>query len=180
MTGTGSEGDGTHVQAGCPSAWAELWQRHDEALCRSARAVAGAALDDADIEDVVQEAWLRAWRARRSYDPGRPAGPWLRAIVRNVARHRLRRRGRSEREIARARAHWYGTPPVPPDQAVEAVDLAAAVAEALAEMTPRRRRVLERAGEPEKEDRASAAAIRKRRHDGRADLARRLRRRGYL
>jgi len=48
---------------------------------------------DADHEDVVQEALVRAWRKRRQFDPARgtPAG-WLCAITADQARRARRRR----------------------------------------------------------------------------------------
>lgn len=33
---------------------------------------------DPDVDDVVQEAFWRAWRSRRTWDGTRPAGAWLR------------------------------------------------------------------------------------------------------
>ncbi|KRC58901.1 MULTISPECIES: RNA polymerase sigma factor [unclassified Nocardioides] len=48
----------------------------------------------ADADDVLQEALVRAWRRRSTYDAGRgDALPWLLAIVRDRARrHRTRQR----------------------------------------------------------------------------------------
>ncbi len=50
-------------------------------------------------EDVVQNILLSIHRARHTYDPRRPFGPWLRAIARNSVTDALRagaRRGRRE------------------------------------------------------------------------------------
>ncbi len=51
---------------------------------------------DADAEDVVQEALLRAWRKRHTYDQERGSvASWLLAITANIARrrfHQLQRR----------------------------------------------------------------------------------------
>lgn len=44
-----------------------------------------------DAEDIVQEAFARAWRELRRYDPGRPFAPWYFTILRNVARNATRR-----------------------------------------------------------------------------------------
>jgi len=45
-----------------------------------------------DAEDAAQEAFLRAYRAIRTLDPSRPAGPWLKKITVNVCLNRLERR----------------------------------------------------------------------------------------
>lgn len=53
--------------------------------------------DEAEAEDVAQEAFLRLWRAGSSLEIG-PAGvaPWLKRVVSNLAIDRLRVRGRLE------------------------------------------------------------------------------------
>ncbi|MBB3542382.1 MULTISPECIES: sigma-70 family RNA polymerase sigma factor [unclassified Rhizobium] len=47
-----------------------------------------------EAEDVVQEVLLAVHLKRSSWDPSRPIGPWLSAIVRNKLIDSLRRRGR--------------------------------------------------------------------------------------
>jgi len=50
-------------------------------------------------EDVVQNVLLSLHRARHTYQPDRPFGPWLRAIARNAVTDSLRARSRrAERE----------------------------------------------------------------------------------
>jgi RNA polymerase sigma-70 factor (ECF subfamily) len=51
--------------------------------------------DDAD--DLVQETFLRAWRALDRFDPGRPLAPWLARIATNRALSTLA--GRSRRRM---------------------------------------------------------------------------------
>jgi RNA polymerase sigma-70 factor (ECF subfamily) len=49
------------------------------------RALVGARLrDPAGVEDVVQNVLFSMHRARQSFQPGRPFGPWMRAIARNA------------------------------------------------------------------------------------------------
>ena len=45
-------------------------------------------------EDAAQQTFVQAWRAARSFDPGRELGPWLVTIARRVAIdiHRRERR----------------------------------------------------------------------------------------
>jgi RNA polymerase sigma-70 factor (ECF subfamily) len=44
--------------------------------------------EPADVEDTVQEAFLRALDRIQTFDPGRPFAPWLYQVARNVARNR--------------------------------------------------------------------------------------------
>jgi len=72
------------------------WLAHAAALRRLA---AGLLRDEHEAEDLVQETWLRS---RRSDAP--KSGSWFRAVIRNLARDRMRERGRragTEREAAR-------------------------------------------------------------------------------
>jgi len=72
-----------------------LAREHVPALDLFLRAWLG---DSAEVDDVVQESLLVAWRRLDDYDPRRSFGPWLRGIARNVvaSRHRSRAR-RGER-----------------------------------------------------------------------------------
>jgi RNA polymerase sigma-70 factor (ECF subfamily) len=84
-TGTGVSGD----PAADFAAWVEP---HLPAMAR----LAGRLVPAADRDDVVQEALVRAWRRRATYDPTRGAvGTWLLAIVAGCAR-RSRSRGPHE------------------------------------------------------------------------------------
>lgn len=60
-------------------------------------------------EDLVQETYLRALRALRSYRGEAPVGAWLFAIARNVCADHVRRRARRTRLVERLRAQPPGT-----------------------------------------------------------------------
>ena len=51
--------------------------------------------DRQDAEDVAQEAFIKAYRARDSYDPDQPFLPWFHRILRNTCFSFLRKRGRA-------------------------------------------------------------------------------------
>jgi RNA polymerase sigma factor (sigma-70 family) len=68
-------------------------------------AVASSLLADRRLaEEAVQQAFVQAWRAAPRFDPGRPLGPWLYAIVRRTAvdawRRERRHQGRTLDEVA--------------------------------------------------------------------------------
>ena len=66
-----------------------LWRTHHRAIRAHVRRMVPAA----DVDDVVQETFLSAWKAAASLDPTRDPAPWLTTIARNRAIDRLRRQG---------------------------------------------------------------------------------------
>jgi RNA polymerase sigma-70 factor (ECF subfamily) len=75
--------------AGETRAWGALVDLHGPGLHRACLRLLG---DPDDAEDVVQEAFVRAWVRRADFDPSRPFRPWIHRIARNLALNRLRRR----------------------------------------------------------------------------------------
>lgn len=76
------------VAKGEPEAFRLLLQRHLPGVTAIARRMLR---DDAEAEDVAQEAFLRLWRTGSSLDIG-PGGvkPWLRRVVSNLCIDRIR------------------------------------------------------------------------------------------
>ncbi|MDB5808054.1 MAG: polymerase sigma factor [Betaproteobacteria bacterium] len=68
-----------------------IMRRNNRTLYRAARAIL---LDDADAEDAVQEAYLRAYRALGGFEGEARLTTWLTRIVINEALERLRKRKR--------------------------------------------------------------------------------------
>jgi RNA polymerase sigma-70 factor (ECF subfamily) len=66
----------------------QLYDREYLSVYRSIRAVV---LDQAAAEDLTQETFVRAYRARHRYTPTAPPGAWLRRIGINLAISHLRR-----------------------------------------------------------------------------------------
>jgi RNA polymerase sigma-70 factor (ECF subfamily) len=77
------------AQAGSEAAFNELVKRLTPGLFALAHRMLG---DRDEAEGIVQEAWLRAWKALARVDVERPPWPWLAAITANAARDLLRRR----------------------------------------------------------------------------------------
>ena len=81
------------VAAGDDTALRELFGRHAPWLAVRLRTV----LPAADVEDVLQETFLAAWRGAHDYRPQGACGGWLWGIARRQAALLLRRRGLAER-----------------------------------------------------------------------------------
>lgn len=72
-----------HAAQGDHRAFAELIRRHYSALEQAARSFG---IPETDIEDVVQETCISAWRHLSDYDPARPFRAWLFRIGLNKMR----------------------------------------------------------------------------------------------
>ena len=99
------------ARGGDAAAFAELVTRHQVLATRVARVAA----PSADLDDVVQEAFVKAWLALPRFRPGATFRPWLCAIVANEARNRARSAGR--REALALRSATPGPSPVDPADA---------------------------------------------------------------
>jgi RNA polymerase sigma-70 factor (ECF subfamily) len=73
---------------GDEAAFEVIMRRHNRLLFRTARSILRV---DADAEDALQEAYLRAWRALPTFRAEAKLSTWLVRIVRNEALGRLRR-----------------------------------------------------------------------------------------
>ncbi|MEV4136776.1 RNA polymerase sigma factor [Dactylosporangium sp. NPDC049742] len=109
-----------------------LFSRHAPWLAARLRA----ALPAADVEDVLQETFLGAWRGAGSYRR-EGAGGWLWGIARRQAALWLRRRGRPETVLATVEEQ-VGELPDPIDAALSRVELAGAVETLGPEGSPQR------------------------------------------
>ncbi len=76
--------------AGDAAAFEHIMRRHNRLLFRTARSILK---DDAETEDALQEAYLRAWSALGGFRAEARLSTWLVRIVINEALGRLRRRG---------------------------------------------------------------------------------------
>lgn len=89
------DGLGAAVQRGDAAAFQTLWSRERGRLTTLARRMTGNA-DDAD--DVVQEAFLSAWRHHARFQGAAMPSTWLYRITANAALMHLRRRRRRPAE----------------------------------------------------------------------------------
>lgn len=92
-----------------PAAVDELVTRLSPALYRF---LAGADLGRGDIEDLLQECWIRIHRSRQTYRPSEPLLPWIYAIARYSKLDGYRRRTRLRaREVLVAEVPEAQSPP---------------------------------------------------------------------
>ena len=100
------------------AAYSQLVRRHAPMAKRMA--VLWGAADDAD--DVVQEAFVRAYASLPRFREGEEFRPWLLTIVRNLTRNALRTRGRRAAREAVAAAAWPVSDTVATDPGEVAID----------------------------------------------------------
>ncbi len=126
------------IRGGDEAAFATLVRRHSTRFHRIAWRVLGRS---EDVEDVLQEAFLRLWTRPDQWQPGRGARftTWFHRVVVNLALDRLRserRRGELNRLQA---SDGAGSGPAAPDELGETARRAANVNAAIAALPERQR-----------------------------------------
>ncbi|KUO21714.1 siderophore-interacting protein [Streptomyces dysideae] len=104
------------VRAGEPEAYAELVRAHTGIALRAAAALGAGA----DAEDVVQQAFVKAYCALGRFQDGAAFKPWLMSIVANETRNTVRTAAR-QRTLAGREAAFAEAEPLIPDAADPAV-----------------------------------------------------------
>lgn len=89
--GPGDDALVASAQKGSEAAFAEIVRRYQRAVYRVAWALTR---NDADADDLAQEAFVRAWGAIGRFEIGQPLYPWLARITTNLAYSLFRRRKR--------------------------------------------------------------------------------------
>ena len=120
----------------------EAYERLLLAILPSLRQLVAVRLGDpASVEDVVQNVLLSIHRARHTYQPARPFGPWMRAIARNAVVDSQRKsatRRRRERPLSEAEEF-----PEPSQPVESSPPLSTSVREALEALPPGQRQAVE-------------------------------------
>ncbi|MPY46461.1 RNA polymerase sigma factor [Streptomyces phyllanthi] len=104
------------VRAGDPEAYADLVRAHTGIALRAARALGAGA----DAEDVVQQAFFKAYCSLGRFRDGMAFRPWLLSIVANETRNTVRAAGR-RRTLAGREAALIEAEPLIPESADPAV-----------------------------------------------------------
>ena len=129
------------MRAGNRDAYAELVSRHAPMAIRTA-ALLGAG---GEAEDVVQEAFVKAYAALDRFRPGAPFRPWLLRIVANETRNLHRTSGR---RAARERRTWEQSEPLllatplDPADALLSAERQSALVQGLSRLSPMHRQVV--------------------------------------
>ncbi|MEM7201317.1 MAG: sigma-70 family RNA polymerase sigma factor [Planctomycetota bacterium] len=120
-----------------PEAFRIVVERTRPGLTDRARRLGIAA---ADLDDVIQETYLAAWRGAHRFDPTRRFAGWLVGILRNKAADARRNLDRHNQAPANLYAARRGDPPERP----EVGELVGALRQAMSKLPPRDRDILKR------------------------------------
>ena len=123
------------ARQGDPEAFAALVRKYEEAAFRAAYLIVR---DEAEAQDVAQEAFVRAYRSLGRLDASQPFRPWLLRIVTNLAlnsRRGSRRRDAMTERYKRDIGQDSGTRS--PEAAAEAGEYAQRVWQAVGALRPR-------------------------------------------
>jgi RNA polymerase sigma-70 factor (ECF subfamily) len=130
------------VRAGDPEAYAELVRAHSGLAMRAATALGAGA----DAEDVVQQAFVKAYCSLGRFKDGAAFKPWFMSIVANETRNTVRTAARQRTLAGREAAFAEAEPLIPEsaDPAVAAVEIErrAALASALEKLSEEHRLVV--------------------------------------
>jgi RNA polymerase sigma factor (sigma-70 family) len=108
-------------------AFGELVTRYQALAARVARFVA----PGVDVDDVVQEAFVKAWYAMPRFRPGAPFKPWICRIAANEAKNQIRSARRREALVLRETARGDERSVPPPEGQVLAREEAEALVRAM-------------------------------------------------
>ncbi len=129
----------TRIRAGETDAYREIVERHGERLFRTAYRLVGS---EEDADDVVQEAFLKAYRSLDRFDGRSRFGTWIYRITVNCAMDLMRKRWRRERrEIPEGVVEMdsIATDGPRPDRLAQGEELGRRVGRVLATLSPSER-----------------------------------------
>lgn len=92
----------TEARTGPPEAFESLFSKVRGGAFQAARSLVG---NYEDAQDLTQEAFVKAYRARETYDPSQPFLPWFHRILRNTCFSFLRKKGRLRERSIHSRAN---------------------------------------------------------------------------
>ena len=121
-------------------AYAQLVRAYQPTAVRLAHVICGASLD---VDDAVQEAFVKAHRALHQHREGAPFRPWVLRIVANEAKNRRRAAGRRrQHELVLVEDRASGEAVPSPEAAVVAAETRRALLDAVSALPARQRDVV--------------------------------------
>lgn len=124
------------AQGGDPLALDELVARHTQRLFRVVRRMMH---DRQEAEEIVQEAWVRAWRGLAGFQAERPFFPWLATIAANAARDSWRKRRPLDFSDVSDELEDVADAEIGPEPALERQESLARLVQQVAELRPEQR-----------------------------------------
>ncbi len=124
------------AQAGNAEAFRELVESHGPKLFRLAYRITG---DETAAEDVVQETFLRAYRALGRFDERAQFGTWIHRIAVNTALEIVRKRQRQPSQSSQNPEDPHPSLDPGPDRIALGLEVERAVRSALADLSPMER-----------------------------------------
>ncbi len=121
------------ARAGDRDAFRALVERHSRPLFRLGYRMTG---NEHDAEEVVQEAFLHAWRWLDRFESRANFGTWIHRIAVNCAMDVLRRRQRQGEREPEDRLEWIPASNPGPERLAMGAQVSTRLREALAELSP--------------------------------------------
>lgn len=127
------------ARQGDRAAFDALVLQHEEVAFRAAYLIVR---DEDEAADVAQDAFVRAYRSLKVFDPSRPFRPWLLRIVTNLALNSTRAGKRRDAAVERLAVTERRETEPPPDAAAEAAEQSARVWDAVSQLAHDDQRII--------------------------------------
>jgi len=126
-------------QGGDKESFRVLVERHQDKAYRAACMILG---DPGAAEDVVQEAFLAAWRCIDTFKLGLPFAPWFNKLVVRGAVRRIQRKSIRVSCVQESGEIDLADPAPGPEVALRAEELKEIVGKAISRLTPQRKLII--------------------------------------
>ena len=104
------------VQQGDLEAYGSIIQDYQDSVFNVCFRILG---NRQEAEDLTQEAFLRAYRQIKNYDPSRPFGPWMRTLAANLCYNHLKKARPIQAPLEDERDQLSGSPEKNPETVLE-------------------------------------------------------------
>ncbi len=126
-------------QGGDKESFRVLVEKHQDKAYRAACMILG---DPGAAEDVVQDAFLAAWRSIDTFKLGLPFAPWFYKIVVRCAVRQMKRKSIHVTSVQDSDEIELSDPAPGPEQALKAAELKEVVGKAISRLSPQRKLII--------------------------------------